>query len=384
MTNRKIAVLLLSFLVYILAVANKTSNAKDYATVLSTRVICQQPDRYAGWPTISKTQEGELLVVFSGDRDWHVCPWGKTYLIRSSDNGQTWSEPEVINNTPLDDRDAGIVVSQKGTIIVSWFTSLAFTDNKSKFYSSRYSRYSRHAEKLTHEIREQWLGNWIRRSVDGGKTFSDPISTPGNSPHGPIRLSDGRLLYVTNKGIAESKNDGLSWEEIGKIPTDDKTRTLSEVHAVEATDGRIIALSRAAYLRQSFSKDGGYTWSLPIVTPMQGYPAHLIKLSNDWILATYCLRNGLKPGQRACVSKDNGETWDIDNEIILSVPVMPEESIYDYPPNWDIGYPSSVELDDGSIYTVYYQMPSKDEKPAIMATHWKINKDIKPTKKENK
>ena len=54
---------------------------------LWTRVICKQPGRYIGWPTITRTRAGELLAVFSGDREEHVCPWGKTHLVRSSDDG---------------------------------------------------------------------------------------------------------------------------------------------------------------------------------------------------------------------------------------------------------------------------------------------------------
>ena len=49
-------------------------------------------------------------------------------MVRSIDGGKTWSQPETINNTPLDDRDAGILVLKDGTILVTWFTSLAFED----------------------------------------------------------------------------------------------------------------------------------------------------------------------------------------------------------------------------------------------------------------
>lgn len=67
---------------------NKHSNSlgvpkmPQAADCLWTRVICKQPGRYIGWPTIASRQTGELLVVFSGDRDAHVCPWGKTQLVR--------------------------------------------------------------------------------------------------------------------------------------------------------------------------------------------------------------------------------------------------------------------------------------------------------------
>ena len=91
-------------------------------------VICKQPGRYIGWPTIGRADDGELLIAFSGDREAHVCPFGKTQLVRSRDNGKTWSLPETVNDTPLDDRDAGILVTRKGTVLVSWFTSLAFEE----------------------------------------------------------------------------------------------------------------------------------------------------------------------------------------------------------------------------------------------------------------
>ena len=73
-------------------------------------VICRRPGRYLAWPTIARTEDGELLVVFSGEREEHSCPYGKTQLIRSADGGLTWSDPVTIADAPLDVRDAGILV----------------------------------------------------------------------------------------------------------------------------------------------------------------------------------------------------------------------------------------------------------------------------------
>ena len=147
----------------------KFLNEKNPVAIhLETKIICKEPGRYIGWPTIAKTKSNELLVVFSGNRDAHVCPYGVTQMVRSTDNGKTWSEPETINNTPLDDRDAGILETIKGTLLVSWFTSLAFdTPNSYK----QHPEWVRHAEKLSTETKQQWLGNWTRRSTDGGKTW---------------------------------------------------------------------------------------------------------------------------------------------------------------------------------------------------------------------
>lgn len=338
-------------------------------SILSTGAIHKQPGRYLGWPTIAKLPNGQLAVVFSGDRDWHVCPWGKNQMVVSDDNGRTWSDAKTVSNTPLDDRGAGILVTDKGTVIVSWFTSLEFAKPKSPHYKDRYYKYAKHAEKLTPEIREQWLGCWIRRSTDNGATFSEYIRTPAETPHGPIQLANGKLLYVTGHGVFESADDGLSWTQIGAIPENKEiTPYLSEVHAVETDDGVLVALSRNntkndKFLRQSFSSDGGKTWTPLHKTTMPGYPAHLLRLKNGWLLATYGRRVEPK-GQRACISRDGGKTWDSENEITVSVAV-PQDSA-------DLGYPASIQLDDGSLYTVYYQVEKTGEEPCIMATHWRL------------
>ena len=104
-------------------------DAKAGAVIISSKIICKQPGRYIGWPTIGRTPDGTLLAVFSGDRDAHIDPFGKTMLVRSSDCGQTWGAPELINDTPLDNRDAGLCACRDGSVLVSWFTS-HYTDEQ--------------------------------------------------------------------------------------------------------------------------------------------------------------------------------------------------------------------------------------------------------------
>ncbi len=337
------------------------------ASVLSSATIWGPADIYIGWPTIAKTREGELLAVFSGDRDAHVCPWGKTQLVRSRDNGATWTAPETINNTPLDDRDAGILQTRAGTLVVSWFTSLAFETNE---------QYRRHREKLSAETVNQWFGSWIRRSEDNGKTWGEYIRVETTAPHGPIELSDGRLLYVgctTAKtpeervGVLESRDDGRTWTHIARIAQaeGDDPGQCHEPHVVETADGGLVAMARyhgegefANHLRQAFSNDGGTTWTRFEPTPIWGYPPHLIRLTNGWLLVTYGRRKD-PFGERACISKDGGKTWDVQNEIVLS-----------QAPGSDLGYPASVQLDDGSLFTVYYEALEKGQKPPLRYTHW--------------
>ena len=49
-------------------------------------------------------------------------------------------------------------------------------------------------------------------------------------------------------------------------------------------------------------------------------------------------------GIRATLSYDQGETWDINDDIGLRE---------DFP-NADLGYPTSIQLDNGEVLTVYY------------------------------
>src|SRR4030095_2883832 len=71
-------------------------------------------------------RSGELLVVYSGGRESHVCPFGRVELMSSRDQGTTWSWPRPLLDSALDDRDAGITETKSGTLLVSTFTSLAY------------------------------------------------------------------------------------------------------------------------------------------------------------------------------------------------------------------------------------------------------------------
>lgn len=348
---------------------------------LSTQVICKQPGRYIGWPTIARTDQGELLVVFSGDRDAHVCPYGKTQIVRSSDDGSTWSAPETINDTPLDDRDAGIVVTRSGAIVVSWFTSVA-SEARMPRYRERYGdetvdRWQATIDSLTPEVRREWLGHWVRRSADGGKRWETPTRTAESAPHGPIELSDGRLLYVGRTIyhdedallVEQSKEDGRTWSLLGRIPIppDESIHDYHEPHVVELEDGRLLAMFRYVpsdrsqhFLRQSASEDGGATWTVTEATPIWGYPPHLIRLRNGWLLVVYGKR--MPPyGEYACISRDGGRTWETDDEWLVC-------ASHDA----DLGYPASVQLADDSIWTVYYQKDRPDEKTCLMGTRWRV------------
>src|SRR5262245_53124973 len=100
--------------------------AAPRARILERTVISQQPAAYHGWPTLARRRNGELLLVCSGGREAHVCPFGRVELMRSRDDGKNWTWPQVLLDGPIDDRDSGIVETAKGSLLVTTFTSLAF------------------------------------------------------------------------------------------------------------------------------------------------------------------------------------------------------------------------------------------------------------------
>ena len=89
-------------------------------------VVCSLPGDfygYFGWPTVARMESGALVVAASGLRNAHVCPFGRTVLLRSDDQGGMWTAPTVVNDLPLDDRDAGILPLGDGQLLLAWFST---------------------------------------------------------------------------------------------------------------------------------------------------------------------------------------------------------------------------------------------------------------------
>ena len=299
--------------------------------------------------------------------------------MRSQDNGQTWTFPRVLLDSPIDDRDAGILETAKGTLLATTFTSLAYDerilakDAQKNWPEDRRARWLAAHNRVTAADRKSELGTWMIRSTDGGVTWSPRYDSLVNSPHGPVNLKDGRVLYAGKGlykegswiGVCESKDDGQSWKRLAQIPTrkgDDPTN-YHELHTVEAVNGDLIAHIRNHNPKhnretlQSESHDGGKTWSEPHSIGVWGLPAHLLRLNDGRLLMSYGHRR--KPyGNQARVSTDHGKTW--SEPVIVSGDGA----------GGDLGYPSTVQLGDGSLVTVWYEKLAKSSFAVLRQTHW--------------
>ena len=96
-------------------------------TVKETKVICSNPTNpnhaYFAWPTVARLQDGRLAMVASGFRRRHVCPFGKVVICYSEDEGKTWTRPTIVIDTPLDDRDAGILPFGENSVMITSFNN---------------------------------------------------------------------------------------------------------------------------------------------------------------------------------------------------------------------------------------------------------------------
>src|SRR5262249_54054067 len=88
--------------------ARRPARGAPRARVESVTVISKQPPLYHGWPTLARRRGGQLVLVCSGGRESHVCPFGRVEMMTSED-GRTWTWPRVLLDSATDDRDAGVV-----------------------------------------------------------------------------------------------------------------------------------------------------------------------------------------------------------------------------------------------------------------------------------
>lgn len=345
---------------------------------------------YQGWPSVCRDENGTLYAVASGFRLRHICPFGKTVMYISKNNGETWTPPIVINDSYLDDRDAGIVYMGGGRILVTWFAHPAkgYLDGwlNEAIINDAWEIDKNAAIGMLDSMKylsteDTRGGSFIRISEDYGVTWSDTIKVPVSSPHGPALLSDGSLIYLGKEMYSDglvplnsisayaSHDGGYTWNYLSTLALPEGTNAdnFHEPHAIELPDGRLLGAIRAQgdnvphgfTIFTSVSSDGGKSWSELNCTDVSGSPPHLLLHSSGALICSYGRRE--KPfGERAMVSYDYGKTWTADYVI--------DDNTDDN----DLGYPASVELADGSIMTVYYQKLRGDEKCSVLYTRWRL------------
>ncbi len=156
-----------------------------------------------------------------------------------------------------------------------------------------------------------------------------------------------------------SKNDGRTIAAGGEIPIAREARNFEEYQVVERVDGTLWLLTRTRTgvagfhgIGESFSKDGGATWSEVVPTPHLKHTVSrffVTRLNSGKLLL---VRNGPisedvgRTQMMAFLSEDDGRTW--------SGGLMLDER-----PR--VSYPDGVQAAYGTIYVIYDRGRSTDK-----------------------
>lgn len=324
--------------------------------------IAVEPDRHFAFPGVARMANGDLVVVYREASIHMEDPAGKISLSRSTDGGRGWL-PRVtaVDRAEIDDRDPAIFQMSDGTAILT-------------------------------------SADYLCVSKDNGFTWGEPRSTPVFGPRGAVEDEDGHIVYgglrrCVQKELTEiggrvvrlqanetyrSRDKGISWESAGVAAYTVYAPGVLDFIWYDEPFMCVIPrrywifaarVELDGFARIIRSSDRGATWEPVITTPVWGYPQHLLPLRDGRLLMSYGYRR--RPyGVRACLSGDGGKTWELANEVVLRMDGGNPEGRRGKVGDTDLGYPASIELDGGTIFTVYYHN-SGGSNCYIAGTFWR-------------
>ncbi len=337
-------------------------------------IVFREEGRFAGWPANNGIWNWGQEIVVGFNLGYHLDKEsGHTIdgnrpqvprLARSLDGGMTWKMevPSFLNSEdkerPLTDCPGGIDFTQSN------FAMMIRMQKGSNGYSYFY---------WSHDRCKTWQGPYQLPKFDrkGMISRTDYII---DGPHSMTAcLTAPKADGVEGWPLCVRTNDGgKTWEQqswIGKEPDPGG-------YAIMPTTVRLSPNELFTYIRcRSSGKetrkwwiepyrslDNGLSWSLEKDNTIDnaGNPAHMVKLKDGRLALTYGFRHA-PYGIRARLSEDKGKTW--SSEIILR----------DDGGNWDLGYPRTIQRDDGKMVTIYYFNDAQSKYRYIAATIWDVD-----------
>lgn len=304
--------------------------------------------KWQGIPGIERSLDGTLWVSFYSGGDTEGSDNYVT-LIKSSDDGNTWSEPILVIDPPGKVRafDPCLWIDPQGKLWLFWAQSYTFFDGRVGVWTSICSN--------PNEADMVW--SKPRRIANGIMMNKPTILTTGEwlLPCAIWTCENSNLNCVKEECFSNvyiSKNKGDSFELYGKA--DIPNRWYDEHMIIERKDNSLWMLVRTKYgVGESISIDKGKTWSPGKVTTIEGPNARFfirrLKSGNLLLVNHYNFdkRNNLT----AMISEDDGITW---KGFLL----LDERN--------GVSYPDGIETMDGEIYIIYDRERNVD-KEILMA-----------------
>lgn len=230
-----------------------------------------------------RLKDGSILFAYSSYRgnDYHDDCSASLKGIVSKDEGETWSEPVTLIETPEDALNlmsVSLLRMQNGDLGIFYLKKIIADPELMTDDLAVYQPTEGRPDKVV------WTEYDLSRSEDEGKTFLPPVRCiPLNgrfivNNDRVIRLKDGRIFFAAAKehGVTHkhevfvfvSEDDGRTFKNIGQkivTPFESDGIGLQEPEPFEFEDGTIAIWFRTnmGFQYRSISKDGGYTFTSP-------------------------------------------------------------------------------------------------------------------------
>lgn len=303
---------------------------------------------YQAFPDACRLKNGDIVAVFyAGDE--HVTKpsakypkAGRICLVRSKDEGKTWSKPVTIYDDIDDNRDPHISQMSNGKVVVSFF-SLQYPDPNSK----QYTILGKPQLLWSNDNGKTWDKNAVTLEV--GSTSYISSAQVREMPDGttilPVYHQEGKGGLTAWGGVMLSKDKGKTWGPVITIGEKANLPLAAETDVVLLKDGTLYAALRAqqeVHMHYATSKDMGKTWSDVQDIGFRGHSPSFTRLkSGEILMTTRAFREApSKKGYTGLrISRDEAKTWE--------GPYLVDETLG--------AYPSTIELKDGSVLVVYYE-----------------------------
>jgi hypothetical protein len=355
------------------ACADEAPAAKpDGVAKLKHLVIYRDDTFHSAFPSIVRRPDGELLVafrrapdlrVFGKTKYTHTDPNSQLVLVRSADNGETWTkDPQLIYAHPRGGLQDPCMVQLDDKSILCASYGWALIDQKK---SQNVKNPFRHGDFV-------FLGGVMLRSEDGGGRWAevplpptkgeerlDPFNrpVPAFNRGAMCQGKSGRLFWVTalkNPGDAKtggthlmtSDDRGRTWNYACPVATDEKI-TFNETSIYETPKGDLVAFMRTAgfddHTAVARSTDGGKSFQKWQDAGFQGHPHYALRLPDQRVRLVYGYRHP-PLGIRARVLDAECTNFTSAPEIVLR----------DDGGSVDLGYPWATMLGENRALVVYY------------------------------
>ena len=294
-----------------------TSDAAALIARMDHQTIHCDQHAYSAHPHLAVAANDNWLLVFTQSRRRAGVlhpPQDPLYcnmLMRSADEGRSWSAPSVVPGFGWQGVEcAGLTPLRSGVLLLNqWrFDWHTLAHARAYLAPDAYAGPEQlmGAEAMAAELQDwtpqktalaeryPWARGggqtWVHRSLDGGNTFTASTridTTPfsgGYGMRGGIEV-DGEILLplsdVPNYAsvfTVRSGDGGQSWSEPRLVATGEG-HAFEEPAPILLRDGRIVMLLRdnvSRILHVVSSEDGGFSWSAPSPTGIADYPADMV------------------------------------------------------------------------------------------------------------